>query len=58
MLPAGRGDRNGNPGGLLEILKTDYPHVHCTIEDISTMSERATYFGNRTDLSIRGFMGY
>ncbi|MDD5143512.1 DUF5698 domain-containing protein [Methanoregula sp.] len=42
---------------LLEVLKTDYPDVHFTIEDVSTMSEREIYFGNRKR-GIAGFIGY
>jgi len=42
---------------LLGMLKRDYPKVHFTIEEVSTMSEREIYFGGRTSRSIRGFLG-
>jgi len=42
---------------LLEMLKREYPKVHFTIEEVSTMSERDIYFGGRTSRSIRGFLG-
>ncbi|MDD3135858.1 MAG: DUF5698 domain-containing protein [Methanoregula sp.] len=42
---------------LLEMLKQDYPTVHFTIEEISTMSEREIFFGGRTSRGIRGFLG-
>lgn len=42
---------------LLEMLKRDYPKVHFTIEEVSTMSGREIYFGGRTSRSIRGFLG-
>lgn len=42
---------------LLEVLKTKYPEVHFTIEDVSTMSEREIYFGGRRNRGILGFMG-
>jgi len=44
-------------GRLLAFLKTKYPDVHFTIEDVSTMSEREIYFGRRPERSIRGFLG-
>jgi len=43
---------------LLEVLKTKYPDVHFTIEDVSTMSEREIYFGTRNRKGILGFIGY
>ncbi len=43
---------------LLEVMKTKYPDVHFTIEDVSTMSERDIYFGNRNRRGILGFIGY
>ena len=45
-------------GRLLEVLKTKYPDVHFTIEDVSTMSEREIYFGTRNRKGILGFIGY
>ena len=44
-------------GHLLEILKTKYPDVHFTIEDVSTMSEREIYFGTRNRRGILRFIG-
>jgi len=45
-------------GRLLVVLKTKYPDVHFTIEDVSTMSEREIYFGSRSRRGILGFIGY
>ncbi len=42
---------------LLEMIRSEYPWVHFTIEEVSTMSEREIYFGGRTSRSIRGFLG-
>lgn len=44
-------------GRLLDVLKTKYPDVLFTMEDVSTMSERDVYFGRRRRPGILGFIG-
>ena len=43
---------------LLAVLRTRYPDVHFTTEEVSTMSERQVYFGASTRRGIRGYLGY
>jgi uncharacterized protein YebE (UPF0316 family) len=43
---------------LLGVLRTEYPDVLFTIEDISTMSEGEFYHGGRTRRRILGFFGW
>ncbi|HOX34416.1 MAG TPA: DUF5698 domain-containing protein [Methanoregulaceae archaeon] len=42
---------------LLAVLQQDYPDLLFTIEDISTMSERKGYFGNRRKHFLSSLMG-
>lgn len=42
---------------LLEFLRRDYPDLLFTIEDISTMSERGGYFGNRRKNLLTSLLG-
>lgn len=42
---------------LLEFLRKDYPDLLFTIEDISTMSERGGYFGNRRKHFFSSLLG-
>ena len=42
---------------LLSVLQQDYPDLLFTIEDISTMSERGGYFGNRRKHFLSSFLG-
>jgi uncharacterized protein YebE (UPF0316 family) len=43
---------------LLAVLKTAYPDVLFTVEDISTMSEGGFYYGTRTKKTLLGFLGW
>lgn len=42
---------------LLRFLRQEYPDVLFTIEDISTMSERGGYFGNRRKRTLSSLLG-
>jgi len=44
-------------GRLLAVLQKDYPDLLFTIEDISTMSERSGYFGNRRKHFLSSVLG-
>jgi len=42
---------------LLEVLQREYPDLLFTIEDISTMSERGGYFGNKRKRFLTSVLG-
>jgi uncharacterized protein YebE (UPF0316 family) len=44
-------------GRLLFVMQQEFPDLFFTIEDISTMSERGGYFGNRRKHFLSSLMG-